>query len=154
MQQTARFIPCLLGCLGLCSVSVTASAGELICRPEYRLECAGMDCSWITSGFQHAEFFLVDDALGELGACLWTNCYAGKASYAEGHTAGTRVASATLEPLNGMPGYSPIRVVLSLGDNARFSSALIDGVDSVVLSFGQCADESVESKRLRGTQEP
>jgi hypothetical protein len=64
MNRHARLIACLQGRLAVFAVPITVSANEITCRPESRFECAGFDCSWITIGFQHAEFFLVDDALG------------------------------------------------------------------------------------------
>jgi hypothetical protein len=71
---------------------------------------------------------------------LWTNCYAGIASYEDSYSSGAGLATALLQPTNELPGYAPIRVALSHDRNGRYISALIDGVDSVVLSFGQCAE--------------
>jgi hypothetical protein len=145
MRRIERLIPCLLGCLAMFAVPPAASANEITCRPESKLECAGSDCSWTTSGFQHAEFFLVDDALGTLGACLWTNCYAGSASYEDGYSSGAGIATALLQPINELPGYAPIRVALSHDANGRYISALFEGHDSVVLSFGQCTQAADDS---------
>jgi hypothetical protein len=135
----------LIACIAMSAVSGSGGAHEITCTPDSRLECSGINCSWTTSEFQHAEFYLVDDALGTLGACLWTNCFAGKASYEDGYPSGARVATALLQPVNDMPGYAPILVSLSHDMSGRFSSALIDGIDLLVLSFGRCANAADES---------
>jgi hypothetical protein len=142
LQRSKRRRLRLMVCLAMAAASGSGNAHEITCRPESRLECAGSDCNWITSGFQHAEFFLVDDALGTLGACLWTNCYAGIASYEDGYSSGAGIATALLQPLNELPGYAPIRVALSHDGNGRYISALFEGIDSVVLSFGQCTQSA------------
>ncbi len=109
----------LLSLLSMLSSSPVIAAGqenrEYDCRPDIKYECTIDQCEKIVSDFQHAEWFAYSTTTGELSACLWTNCYAAKATVFRDPASGDLTAIGKLIP-TAHPGNEPIIVSLTIGN--------------------------------------
>ncbi len=131
---------------------------EYHCTPDTQYECARGQCDKATDGFQHAESFTFNVKTNVLAACLWTNCYAAKATLFE-HTAsegtGRITAIGKLEPA-AHPGNKPIIVSLTIhtGGNSditditdkkplNFTAVWGYGEKGLTLDMGKCALEKL-----------
>lgn len=115
-----------------------ANAVEYHCIPEIKYECDQAQCERVTENFQHAEFFTYNDKTTLLSACLWTNCYAGKAKVFRDKVAGTTLAVTKLRPLNGKRGYSPIIASLTYDAKGNFNAVWQYGSQSTTFDLGKC----------------
>ncbi|MBS1197376.1 MAG: hypothetical protein H6R18_1161 [Proteobacteria bacterium] len=115
-----------------------AGAREYHCVPEIKYECDKIQCKRITENFQHAESFTYNDKNAVFSACLWTNCYAGKAKVFRNKSAGTTLAIAKLKPLNGVSGYMPIIASLTYDAAGNFNATWQYGSQSTTFDLGKC----------------
>jgi hypothetical protein len=136
-----------LSLLSMLLLSPTIAAGqenqEYDCRPDIKYECTVDQCEKIVSDFQHAEWFAYSTATGELSACLWTNCYAAKATAFRDPASGDLTAMGQLIP-TAHPGNEPIIVSLTIDtgnndDTGNFTA--VWGYRNAGLTFdmGKCA---------------
>jgi len=86
---------------------------EYRCTPDIKYECTIDQCEKITSDFQQAESFAYNAKTNELSACLWTNCYAARATVFKDAASGTVTAIGRLMP-SAHPGNEPIIVSLTI----------------------------------------
>jgi len=121
----------------LCLYGPTLCAAQAYdCRPSAKYECTAQRCEAADAGFEHAESFSLDRSTGMLSACLWTNCYEGKAAVVADRKAASFTAVARLKPAH--PGNDPLVVVLSVNAQNAFTAAWgLDG-GSVTLDWGRC----------------
>ncbi|MEO8991496.1 MAG: hypothetical protein ABI284_08400 [Nitrosospira sp.] len=116
---------------------------EYDCRPDIKYECTVDQCEKITSDFQHAEWFAYSTATGELSACLWTNCYAAKATVFRDTASGDLTAMGRLIP-TAHPGNEPIIVSLTIAtgnddDIGSFTAVWGYRNEGLTFDIGKCA---------------
>lgn len=115
---------------------------EYDCRPDIKYECTVDQCEKITSDFQHAEWFAYSTTTGELSACLWTNCYAAKATVFRDPASGDLTVMGKLIP-TAHPGNEPIIVSLTIGtgnnDTANFTAVWGYRNEGLTFDMGKCA---------------
>ncbi len=97
---------------------VAQESREYRCTPDIKYECTRDRCEKITSDFQQAESFAYDVETSQLSACLWTNCYAARATVLKDIASGTITAIGRLMP-SAHPGNEPIIVSLTIGTAER-----------------------------------
>ncbi|SDA28956.1 hypothetical protein SAMN05216315_14022 [Nitrosospira sp. Nsp18] len=137
----------LLSLLSMLSSSPVIAAGqenrEYDCRPDIKYECTIDQCEKIVSDFQHAEWFAYSTATGELSACLWTNCYAAKATVFRDPASGNLTAIGKLIP-TAHPGNEPIIVSLTIDsgnndDTRNFTAVWGYRNEGLTFDMGKCA---------------
>lgn len=137
----------LLSLLSMLSSSPVIAAGqenrEYDCRPDIKYECTIDQCEKIVSDFQHAEWFAYSTATGELSACLWTNCYAARATVFRDPASGNLTAIGKLIP-TAHPGNEPIIVSLTIGngnndDTVNFTAVWGYRNEGLTFDMGKCA---------------
>ncbi len=116
---------------------------EYDCRPDIKYECTVDQCEKIVSDFQHAEWFAYSTATGELSACLWTNCYAAKATVFRDPASGDLTAMGKLMP-TAHPGNEPIIVSLTIDtgnndDAGNFTAVWGYRNEGLTFDMGKCA---------------
>ena len=136
----------LLSLLSMLSSSPVIAAGqenrEYDCRPDIKYECTVDQCEKTISDFQHAEWFAYSTTTGELSACLWTNCYAAKATVFRDPASGNLTAIGKLIP-TAHPGNEPIIVSLTIGvgnnDTTNFTAVWGYRNEGLTFDMGKCA---------------
>ncbi|SEO59764.1 hypothetical protein SAMN05216316_0579 [Nitrosovibrio sp. Nv6] len=118
---------------------------EYDCRPDIKYECTADQCEKITSDFQHAESFAYSAQTGEISACLWTNCYADKATVFRDPTARTLTVIGRLIP-TAHPGNEPIIVSLTIDnsktdDTHNFTAIWGYRSEGLTLDMGKCVTQ-------------
>ena len=116
---------------------------EYDCRPDIKYECTVDQCEKMVSDFQHAEWFAYSTTTGELSACLWTNCYAAKATVFIDPASGNLTAIGKLIP-TAHPGNEPIIVSLTIGngnndDTGNFTAVWGYRNEGLTFDMGKCA---------------
>ena len=117
---------------------------EYRCVPEVKYECGLDRCERMGSDFQHAESFSYNPETGVLSACLWTNCYATRATAVLSENSSSITAIGKLEPrIHG--GNDPVVISLTIdnnmdgsGRNPRFTAAWGYRSNGLTLDFGEC----------------
>jgi hypothetical protein len=122
----------------LSTLATSAAAAEYHCVPEVKYECDKAQCKRSTENFQHAESFVYVEKSQTLTACLWTNCYSGKAEVFSDKAAGTTLAIAKLKPLNGKLSYPPIIASLTYDAAGNFNANWQYGSQSTTFDLGKC----------------
>ncbi|SFN41746.1 hypothetical protein [Nitrosospira briensis] len=116
---------------------------EYDCKPDIKYECTADQCEKITSDFQHAESFAYSTKTGVVSACLWTNCYAGKATVFEDAASGSLTVIGRLVP-SAHPGNKPILVSLTMEASGNHDARNFTAIwgyrgDSLTFDMGKCA---------------
>jgi hypothetical protein len=94
---------------------------EYNCKPDIKYECTADQCEKIISDFQQAESFAYNTKTDVLSACLWTNCYADRATVFTDATSGTLTIIASLIPA-AHPGNEPILVSLTIDTRDTYAT--------------------------------
>jgi hypothetical protein len=121
-----------------------AATRAVNCRPTSAQRCGPTGCEAANEGL-HAELFDLDAAAGTVGACLYTDCYAGRARISRdpGHpervTGFGQVRSS--RPADGpFPrGSAPFPLTVSVDlRTGRFSAIWAHSPDGLQVDFGSC----------------
>ena len=132
----------LLALLSGPAIGFAEADGEYDCRPDIKYECTADQCERITSDFQHAESFAYSTKTGKISACLWTNCYADKATVFRDTASGSLTAVGRLTP-TAHPGNEPIVVSLTMEasgnhDTRNFTAIWGYRGDRLTFDMGKC----------------
>ncbi len=145
-SDTRRFAG-LLFAAAACVAAPAAASGPagavLACSVERKHECGRDGCVRPEEGFVAAERYRINTASRHVTACLWSTCFAGKASIwstGDGETQG----SGRLRAENGN-GF--LTLTFTLLDDGQFSTVYSTGETAVAVSFGRC-----EQVPLRGAK--
>jgi len=133
MRRTTTFV-LVLFCLAF---NGTGFAEVYKCRPEIKYECSKENCERNTEGFQHAENFDFDGKTAKMSACLWTNCYEGKALVFKDKSTSTFTAVGRLAP-SAHPGNEPITVSMTVDSKGSFTAIWGYGSEGLTFDMGKC----------------
>ena len=128
------------------SCASVAAASEYRCQPTVKHYCAADGCTTETEGFQHAEVFFYNSEGPALGACLWSNCYAGKASQFGSADGKQTTVIGQLAPEHSPEMYSPILVSLTLDREFTFTAIMQYRGGGVTLDHGKCQLQSSDAQ--------
>jgi hypothetical protein len=112
----------------------------LNCRPAVQYDCTQERCVKTTEGFQHAEHFVFDPSNGQLQACLWTRCYAGRAQIHKSDQ-GETTAIGSLKPETDIPDEFPLLASLTFDQSGRFVAIWRYAGTGLTFDQGQCTTE-------------
>lgn len=129
-----------IGVLLACSSVVVAT--EYRCQPAVKNYCSIEGCTTETEGFQHAEVFIYNSDGPALGACLWTNCYTGKASQFISTDGEQTTVVGQLEPEHSPEMYSPMLVSLTVDKQLGFTAIWQYSGKGVTLDHGKCEKQN------------
>ena len=115
---------------------------EYDCKPDIKYECTANQCEKITSDFQHAESFAYSTETREISACVWTNCYAGKATVFMDAASGSLTVIGRLIP-SAHPGNKPIIVSLTMEASGNHDARNFTAIwgyrgDGLTFDMGKC----------------
>lgn len=115
-----------------------------LCRPSSASRCSGAGCEPADEGL-HAEQFELDVRSGTVGACLYTDCYTGKARVVRDPaapwlvTAFGEVRSGRPEGSVPPPGSAPFPLTLSVDlRDGRFTAIWSLSPQGLQADFGTC----------------
>ena len=111
-------------------------AQQYDCTPNIKYECSKDKCERITEDFQHAEGFTYDKKKAKLSACLWTNCYSGKASAFEDKASKNLTVIGRLTPSH--TGNEPITASLTIDSTGNFTAIWNYGSEGLTFDMGKC----------------
>mgnify|MGYP000933786422 CR=1 FL=1 len=126
-----------LAALALLMSPVTGIAQEYNCIPVIKYECTKDQCEKITEDFQDAESFGYNKKTNKISACLWTNCYASKATVFKDKASGTFTAFGKLTP-TAHPGNEPIVVSLTIDTSGNFNAVWGYNSQDLTFDLGKC----------------
>lgn len=121
---------------GLLIIAAYGNAEIYKCKPEVKHSCAHDKCETETEGFQHAEFFEFNSKTSKISACLWTNCYEGKATLFKDKSSSDFTAIAKLLP-TAHRGNSPLTVSLTIGKKGKFTAIWSYGSENITMDMGK-----------------
>jgi hypothetical protein len=114
------------------------------CRPTSAQRCGATGCEAANEGL-HAEQFDLDAAVGTVGACLYTDCYAGPARILRDPDHPERVTGfgevRSSRPADGPtpPGSAPFPLTVSVDlRSGRFSAIWALSPEGLQIDFGTC----------------
>jgi len=114
------------------------------CRPTSARRCHPGGCEPADEGL-HAELFDLDAGAGSLGACLYTDCYSGKARVVRDPEAPWQVTGFgevhSSRPVHGVPppGSAPFALTISVDlRNGRFTAIWGLSPEALQVDFGTC----------------
>jgi hypothetical protein len=115
------------------------------CRPTSAQRCDAQGCEDAAEGL-HAEQFDLDAAVGTVGACLYTDCYAGRARIVRDPERPWRVTGfgvvRSARPAGSVPpaGSAPFALTVTVDlRTGRFSAIWSLSPDGLQIDFGSCA---------------
>jgi len=131
--------------LSLCpAMALARQSREYKCTPAVKYECSADQCERVTSDFQHAESFSYNAATRTISACLWTNCYKGRAAVFKDTSSRSLTAIGKLMP-SAHPGNKPIIISLTIDTNPKntksgsgFTAIWGYGSDWLTFDMGKC----------------
>lgn len=122
----------------------TTATRAVNCRPTSAQRCSEAGCEAANEGL-HAEYFDLDAAGGTVGACLYTDCYAGPArilrdpDHPERVTGFGQVRSSRPDGSVPPPGSAPFPLTVSVDlRSGRFSAIWALSPDGFQVDFGSC----------------
>lgn len=121
--------------------SFVAMAIEYRCQPSVKHYCAAERCTTETEGFQHAETFFYSSVDKTLAACLWTNCYGGKAERFVSADGEQTTVIGQLAPDHSPELYSPLLMSLTLDKQLAFTAIWQYAGGGVTLDHGTCQEQ-------------
>ena len=140
------------GLLFAATASVAAPAAAsgpvgavLACSIERKHECGRDGCVRPEEGFVAAERYRINTASRHVTACLWSTCFAGKASTWSARDGETQGAGR----LRAENGNGFLTLTFMLLADGRFSTVYSSGETAVPVSFGQCEQVPPKGARKR-----
>jgi len=114
------------------------------CRPVSAWRCTAEACQAATEGL-HAEGFELDAAAGTLGACLYTDCYSGRARVTRDEARPWLLTAVGVvrsdRPVGAVPppGSAPFPLTLSVDlRTGRFTATWSHSPDGLQVDHGTC----------------
>lgn len=121
----------------------TQEPREYRCTPAVKYECSADQCERVTSDFQHAESFSYKPGTRTISACLWSNCYTGRATVFKGKSSRSLTAIGTLMP-SAHRGNKPLIISLTIDTSSNnksgssFTAIWGYGSDWLTFDMGKC----------------
>lgn len=129
-----------LAVLGLLPAAVLADSYR--CKPVTKHICTSNVCLTETEGFQHAEVFFYNADGSTLGACLWTNCYDGKAHQFVSADGEQTTMVGQLLPEHSPEMYAPLLVSLTIDKQLAFTAIWQYSGSGGTIDHGKCEKQS------------
>lgn len=121
---------------------VSVDAQEYRCQPAVKHYCNAESCATETEGFQHAESFFYNSEGPALGACLWTNCYSGKANRFISSDSEQTTIIGQLAPDHSPDMYPPMLISLTMDSKMAFTAIWQFSGESLTIDQGKCAPQT------------